>query len=58
MVTDLFTNKVCLASLAIVFPFTKEKLSQERIQRLLFASQLVASTAILLFQGCEEPLED
>ncbi len=39
MVADLLRDKVCLTS--IVLPGAKEKLAQERIQRFLFASQLV-----------------
>lgn len=40
-----------------IFPPSQEELSEERIQRLLLATQLLVPTAVLLPQGTEKPLE-
>lgn len=56
MVADLLRDKGGLAS--FVGPGTEEKLTQERVQRLLFVSKLLTSAGVLVLQSREEPLED
>lgn len=41
----------------IVLPPSQKQLPEERIQRLLFAPQLLVPTAVLLFERAEEPLQ-
>lgn len=42
---------------AVSKPLADEQLSQEGVQRLLLATELLTSAAVLLVQGGEEPLE-
>lgn len=58
---DLFTDQVGLAHLRIRLvgkPLADEQLTQEGVERLLLTAQLLATAAVLLVEGCEEPFED
>lgn len=54
----MFTDEISLADLRVTLPLADEQLSQERVQRLLLATKLLATTAVLLVKSTEEPLED
>lgn len=57
-VPDLLTDQLCLASLGITLPLTNEQLTKEGVQRLLLATKLLTTTAVLLVQSSQEPFED
>lgn len=55
---DLLTDQSGLAQLRVAGkPLADEQLTQEGIQRFLFATKLLTPAAVLLVQGGEEPLE-
>lgn len=56
----MLTDQLGLAQVrvAVCEPFAYEELTQERVQRLLLTTQLLATTAVLLVESSEEPLED
>lgn len=54
----MLTDQGGLAHIRISIPFAKEQLSQERVQGLLFATELLTATAVLLVESAEEPLQD
>lgn len=56
-IPDLFTDQVGLADLRVTLPLSDEKLSQEGVQGLLLAAELLATAAVLLVKSTEEPLE-
>jgi hypothetical protein len=53
----LFADQAGLANIRIAIPLAKEKLSEERVQRLLLATQFLASAAVLLAEGAQEPFQ-
>ena len=58
---DLLTDQVGLAHLRVRLvgqPLADKQLTQERVEGLLLTAQLLATAAVLLMQGGEEPLED
>jgi hypothetical protein len=54
----LLTDQSGLSHLRVTLPFSNKQLSQERIKRLLFTAELLATTAVLLVKCAEEPLEN
>lgn len=56
IVPDLLADE--LRGACLVFPSAQEQLAQERVQRLLLATQLLASAGVLLLQCAQKPLED
>lgn len=54
----MLTDQGGLAHVRIGIPLAKEQLSQERVQGLLFATELLTATAVLLVKSAEEPLQD
>lgn len=55
---NLFTDQVGLAHVFIAIPLANKELSEERIQRLLLATQFFAAAAVLLAKGTEEPSQN
>lgn len=54
----MLTDQPGLPHIRITFPLAKEQLTQERVQRLLLTSQLLATTTVLLVKSSKEPLQD
>jgi hypothetical protein len=54
-VPDLLADELRCACL--VLPLAQKQLAQERVQRLLLASQFLAATRVLLLQRADEPLK-
>lgn len=57
---DLLTEQLGLSEVRVAVgePLAEEEFTQEGVQRFFLASQLLATTAVLLVKGSEEPLED
>lgn len=56
---NLLRDQLGVANLAgLVLPRAQEQLTQERVQRLLLTSQLLAAGAVLLLQCGQEPLQN
>lgn len=54
----MLTDQAGLAHVFIAIPLANKKLSEERVQRLLLATQFLATAAVLLAKGAEEPFQD
>jgi hypothetical protein len=52
---DLLTDQ--LGSPGLINPLAQEQLAQERVERLLLATQLLVTRRVLLLQGAKEPFE-
>jgi hypothetical protein len=56
VVPDLLTDKLCRTCL--VLPLAQEQLAQEGVQGLLFATEFLTATRVLLLECADEPLQD
>lgn len=56
----MLTEQLSLSQVRVAVgePLAEEEFTQEGIQRLLLTSELLATTAVLLVKGSEEPLEN
>lgn len=59
-VPNLLAEQLGLSEVRVAVgePLAEEEFTQEGIQRLLLAPQLLATTAVLLVKGSEKPLEN
>jgi hypothetical protein len=53
---DLLTNE--LGGAGLVDPLAQEQLAEERVERLLLATELLVTRSVLLLEGAQEPFED
>lgn len=53
---DLLTDELSGAS--VVNPLAQEQLTQEGVEGLLLATELLVTRGVLLLKGAQEPLED
>ena len=53
---DLLTDE--LSGTGLVNPLAQEQLTQERVEGLLLATELLVTRGVLLLEGAQEPLQD
>lgn len=54
----LLADQACLANVLAFRPFSQKQLAQERVERLFLAAEFLASRAVLLVQGAQEPFQN